>query len=122
MFKFFDIMDRGSVNLAQFAQALEKIGFYYPDEQIRSLYLQYDKDQNDLLDYKEFTQGVYGIEANNKGACARHDMLDKEVAEQLVQAFRSKLLLRGARSVVGIGRLFRIADDDRSGKLNFPEF
>jgi hypothetical protein len=32
MFKFFDVLDRGAVNCAQFAQALEKIGFYYPEE------------------------------------------------------------------------------------------
>jgi len=36
--------------------------------------------------------------------------------------FRSKLLLRGAKSILGIGRIFRIMDDDRSGSLNFNEF
>ena len=43
-------------------------------------------------------------------------------AEQLVDAFRKKLLLRGARSIIGIGRLFKIMDDNRSGTLDLAEF
>ena len=30
--------------------------------------------------------------------------------------------MRGAKSIMGIGRIFRIMDDDRSGSLNFNEF
>jgi Ca2+-binding EF-hand superfamily protein len=42
MFKYFDIYDRGSVNLADFMKAMEKIGLYYTQEQLSPLFRQYD--------------------------------------------------------------------------------
>ena len=32
MFKYFDVMDKGSVDFAQFGRVLEKSGMYYPEE------------------------------------------------------------------------------------------
>lgn len=42
--------------------------------------------------------------------------------EDIIEAIRAKLRSRGARTSIGIQRQFKIADDDRSGKLNFYEF
>jgi len=39
-----------------------------------------------------------------------------------VDKFRKKVLERGANSIKGIGRTFRIYDDDGSKNLNFEEF
>ena len=39
-------------------------------------------------------------------------------AEDLIKAFRQKMLSRGARSIIGIGRVFKIMDDNRSGTLD----
>ena len=55
MFKFFDVTDRGAVTLQQFMQVLEKIGFHYPIAQMGPVFASYDKDGNELLDFKEFT-------------------------------------------------------------------
>lgn len=41
---------------------------------------------------------------------------------QLVERFRAALKRRGTRGIMGIGRSFRIADDDRSGSLCMEEF
>jgi hypothetical protein len=35
---------------------------------------------------------------------------------------RKKLAARGARGILGLGKLFRIIDDDRSGQLDEVEF
>ena len=43
-------------------------------------------------------------------------------ADALIQAFRAKMLQRGARSIIGIGRVFKIMDDNRSGTLDLQEF
>ena len=40
----------------------------------------------------------------------------------LIQAFRDKIASRGARGIMGIGRIFRIFDDDNSKSLGVPEF
>jgi len=122
MFKFFDVLDRGAITLLQFMQVLGKIGFQYPKDQIEPLFNQYDADQSGFLDYKESAVIVFGSEAAAKGAVSRQPVVSAQTAEQLVQAFRAKLLLRGARSLIGISRIFKIADDDGSQSLNFPEF
>lgn len=86
------------------------------------LFKSYDKDGNKLLDYKEFTGILYGGQSSNIGAVAKQMAVDPRTAEQLVAVFRAKLLLRGAKSIIGIGRIFRIMDDDNSKSLNFNEF
>lgn len=41
---------------------------------------------------------------------------------QLMERFREKLAKRGSRGIAGLGRSFKIADDDRSGNLGQEEF
>jgi len=41
---------------------------------------------------------------------------------QLMDVFRKKLAARGSRGIMGLGRQFRIADDDGSKNLNVEEF
>lgn len=38
--------------------------------------------------------------------------------KQLMEQFRTKLAARGARGIVGLGKQFKIADDDRSKNLD----
>ena len=40
----------------------------------------------------------------------------------MIKAFRQKMMARGARSIIGIGRVFKIMDDNRSGTLDLQEF
>ena len=39
-----------------------------------------------------------------------------------MERFREKLAKRGNRGIMGLGRSFKIADDDRSGNLCMEEF
>jgi len=41
---------------------------------------------------------------------------------QLMEVFRKKLAARGSRGIMGLGRQFKIADDDGSKNLNVDEF
>lgn len=41
---------------------------------------------------------------------------------QLMETFRTKLAARGNRGIMGLGRQFKIADDDNTGALNMEEF
>ena len=67
MFKYFDIMNTGSVDFAQFQRVLEKGGMYYPEEQLRPLFTTYDKDASGTLDYMEFAVAVFGEESAARG-------------------------------------------------------
>jgi Ca2+-binding EF-hand superfamily protein len=39
-----------------------------------------------------------------------------------MELLKKKLLARGARGILGLGKLFKIMDDDRSGMLSLEEF
>lgn len=41
---------------------------------------------------------------------------------KLLEAFRKKVTQRGAKGIIGLGRLFRIMDDDGSRTLSRAEF
>jgi len=41
---------------------------------------------------------------------------------QLMEHFRKKLAARGSRGIMGLGRQFKIADDNRTGDLDIDEF
>jgi Ca2+-binding EF-hand superfamily protein len=41
---------------------------------------------------------------------------------QLMETFRKKLAARGSRGIMGLGRQFKIADDNQSGGLDIDEF
>ena len=59
------------------------------------------------------------------GAASRKedDMPAMNMSEaQLMERFREKLAKRGSRGIMGLGRSFKIADDDRSGNLCMEEF
>jgi len=40
----------------------------------------------------------------------------------LIERFRKALKSRGARGILGLGRQFKIADDNGTGTLDLPEF
>jgi len=42
--------------------------------------------------------------------------------KQLMEQFRTKIAARGARGIMGIGKQFKIADDDYSKDLDLYEF
>lgn len=67
MFKFFDVMNKGSVDFDTFQRVLEKGGMYYPPEQLKPLFDFYDRDGSGSLDYAEFAIAVFGQEAKAKG-------------------------------------------------------
>jgi hypothetical protein len=46
----------------------------------------------------------------------------KQELERAMQLFRDKVRARGARGIVGLQRIFKIMDDDRSRSLSRNEF
>lgn len=116
-FKYFDLNNNGTVEPDEFAKAVEKIGIMIPTRQdLDSLYNLYDKDGSGSLDYKEFASEVFGRQVGGTPAGSA------QTGEALLEKLRNKLKTRGARGIIGLGKQFRIMDDNHSMSLDKFEF
>jgi hypothetical protein len=116
-FKYFDLNNNGSVEPDEFAKACEKIGILIPTKQdLDALFNIYDKDQSGALDYREFASEIFGRDVGGTPARGRAS------GEDLLQRLKDKLKSRGARGIIGLGKQFRIMDDNHSMSLDKFEF
>lgn len=59
-FKFFDFKNSGEVDFATFQRAIAKIGVAVDDSDIADFFRLYDSNENGKLDYKEFSDIIFG--------------------------------------------------------------
>lgn len=79
----------------------------------------YDTNQSGDLDYNEFTQVLFGKRPATTATGSRGGGSNMDA---LLQRVRDKLKARGAKGIFGLGRSFRIVDDNGSGTLDINEF
>ena len=48
--------------------------------------------------------------------------VDAKTIQNLIEEFKRLIMKRGAKGIIGLQRVFKICDDDKSGNLNRPEF
>jgi Ca2+-binding EF-hand superfamily protein len=118
-FKYFDLNNNGTVEPDEFAKAIEKIGIMIPTQQdLEALFSIYDTDRSGALDYKEFSTGLFGKDPRGGSPSKPGGSSPDELVERL----RNKLASRGARGIIGLGKSFRIMDDNNSRSLDVYEF
>ena len=88
----------------------------------------YDRDNSGFIDYKEFTSNLFNRTVSAPQS-ARQSIPQSATApqvasntEDLIDRLRNKLAARGARGIIGIGKQFRIMDDNNSRSLDLYEF
>lgn len=87
----------------------------------------YDVNGDGHLEYKEFAGGLYGSSSKRqaRGASpqrASYQTLGAPKLDNLVDKIRAAMKSRGTTGIFGMGRAFRIADDNGSRSLEFDEF
>lgn len=71
-FKYFDLSGTGKCTKRDFLNVVNKIGvFGASDKQLEELFEIYDLDGNGYLDYKEFSQILYGAKPKREKASAK---------------------------------------------------
>ena len=86
-----------------------------------ALFSIYDADGSGALDYREFSAIVFGKEVgsvSDRGSSSQGG----RSGEDLLARLRNKLASRGARGIIGLGKQFRIMDDNNSHSLDKYEF
>ena len=119
---------------AEFQKAMEKIGVTIPSKKdTEALFNYYDTDRSGALDYKEFTailldkdSAVPEKKNQQLGQGLGYKPVPQAVAGQsmneILAKVKAKLASRGARGIIGMGKQFRIFDDDNSRSLDQYEF
>ena len=59
-FKFFDFSNSGEVDYPTFQRAIAKMGVAVEDSDLQQFFQMYDSNGNGKLDYKEFSDIVFG--------------------------------------------------------------
>ena len=85
-----------------------------------ALFNLYDRDRNGCLDYKEFSMALFNKDVS--GGSPAKGGSSGSGPEDLVEKLRTKLASRGARGIIGLGKQFRIMDDNNSRSLDIYEF
>lgn len=88
---------------------------------MEALFSIYDSDRSGALDYKEFTVSLTGGTTIGAGG-SPSKAGGSGGSEDLLERLRTKLASRGARGIIGLGKQFRIMDDNNSRSLDLYEF
>jgi Ca2+-binding EF-hand superfamily protein len=127
-------LDVGTCEPEEFQKAIEKIGVTIPSKKdLEMLFKYYDSDGSGALDYKEFSAILLGKEGNvmeKKNKEFGQGLGYKPVIStdsgsninEILGKVKAKLASRGARGIIGMGKQFKIFDDDNSRSLDQYEF
>lgn len=67
-------------------------------------------------------QNQRGTAQNNYYYKANNDINSDSNDDPIIMKLKSQLASRGAKGIIGLGRIFRIMDDDGSRTLSYAEF
>ncbi len=71
-----------------------------------------------IADYGTWAEDL----ANQRNGAVKEDEGPEEPEDPIMAKLKAQLAGRGAKGVIGLGRLFKIMDDDGSNSLSFAEF
>jgi Ca2+-binding EF-hand superfamily protein len=83
---------------------------------LEALFNLYDTDKSGSIDYKEF--GVILMNKDTQSSPAKKGSSPSDLLDRL----RAKLASRGARGIIGLGKSFRLFDENHSMSLDKYEF
>lgn len=124
---------KDSLTLDQFQRALQKIGLVIgTTDELQKIFAHYAVNNDGRLNYREVARCLSEVEVEHDDdtvsqttaavSMAHSTQQRKQELERAMQLFRDKVKSRGARGIVGLQRIFKIMDDDRSRSLSRNEF
>ena len=122
IFKHFDLEGFGTIQPAQFKQALETLGCVFKDHEIEALFRKFDSNRNGKVDYIEFASFVARKGSGNNPNVNPVFGVTREPPGQVIDKVLVVLKARGLHGIRGLGRVFRRIDNSRDRKLDRHEF
>ena len=121
-FKYFDVQERGVIDIKQFAATLAKFGCSFTEKEIQAMFAKYDKEQSGKLRYDEFC----GLFAQMGSGVILNVNPVFEIARQppfqTLQKLSADLLRKNELGVQQLARIFARVDKNRSGIISRTDF
>ena len=121
-FKYFDLTEKGVVDIDQFTSALNKFGCKFSNHEIAALFLYYDTDKSGKICYDEFANIFARLDAGTNPNINPVFRSAREPPVEIMKKVKKELVKRGWLSVRQLGKLFVEADKTKAGFLDRTEF
>lgn len=121
-FKYFDLLDKGVIDLNQFKAGLDKFGCVFSEKEILSLFNKYDKDKSGKICFDEFSNLFASMGSGNVAVTNPVFEIQRQAPNILLANIREILLKRGEYGIRGLARSFKKADKNRNGIFDRAEF
>lgn len=121
-FKYFDLFDKGVIDITQFKAGLEKFGCVFSEKEISALFNKYDKDKSGKICFDEFSALFATIGSGNVVVTNPVFEMSRKKPDELLNRIKQILLKRGEFGIRGLARSFKKSDKNRNGVLDRNEF
>lgn len=105
-FKYFDIYEKGVVDLNQFSQALSKFGCVFSEAERAALFQKYDKDKSGKINYDEFCNMVAFMGSASANINPVFEISKKPPLE-LLNKIKDSLKKKGKGTIRGLRKIFK---------------
>ncbi|CAD8068985.1 unnamed protein product [Paramecium primaurelia] len=121
-FMYFDLENKGTIDIYQFAQALQKFGCVFSDKEIQALFNKYDADKSGRLCYDEICGLIALMGSGNNANVNPVFQIARAPPQETLNRIRQDLVKKGQHSVIRMATIFANSDKNKNGTLNRQEF
>jgi len=121
-FKYFDLEDKGVINLQQFTKALEKFGCVFSKYEILALFRKYDKDNSGKLCYDEFSNLFASIGSGTNPNVNPVFELARQPPKDIINKARNDCIKKGIYGVRNYCQILRHLDKTNKGGITRNDF
>eukprot|EP00331_Platyophrya_macrostoma_P029949 CAMPEP_0176456796 /NCGR_PEP_ID=MMETSP0127-20121128/31510_1 /TAXON_ID=938130 /ORGANISM="Platyophrya macrostoma, Strain WH" /LENGTH=527 /DNA_ID=CAMNT_0017846841 /DNA_START=40 /DNA_END=1623 /DNA_ORIENTATION=- len=121
-FKYFDLENKGVIDIKQFTKALEHFGCVFTKFEIEALFKKYDKNNSGKLVYDEFSNLFAYMGAGTNPNVNPVFTLSRAPPKDVLKANLEDLQKRGVCGIQDLAVALRKADKNKTGKINRSSF
>ncbi|CAD8165837.1 unnamed protein product [Paramecium octaurelia] len=121
-FMYFDLENKGTIDIYQFAQALQKFGCVFSEKEIQALFNKYDADKSGRLCYDEICGLIALMGSGNNANVNPVFQIARAPPQDTLNRIRNDLIKKGQHSVIRMATIFTNSDKNKNGTLNRQEF
>lgn len=121
IFKHFDLDGFGTVEMKEFACALETLGCVFPQHEMAALFCKIDRNGSGKLDYEEFSAWFAHRGSGNNPNVNPVFGMQREVPHQVIDKVKAKVAARPGYAMATFRHIFNKMDKNGDARLDRHE-